>query len=131
MGGKAIPRSALRSLVPSDAMRRNRLHEIRLSLTPGVKVLQWRDDSHNGGRHFSSTYHSLHVRIRVLGFLITSAYNSKFVLLLYLFLYSGLYKSYTRLEMLQHRMIGLVQFSTLSAFDTSLKLYTFFSIYTI
>jgi len=37
VGGKAIPRSALRSLVPSDAMRRNRLHEIRISLTPGVE----------------------------------------------------------------------------------------------
>ena len=53
--------------------------------------LCFRDDSHKRGRHFSSTYHSPHDRIRVLGFFIISAYNSKFVLLLDLFLHPSLY----------------------------------------
>ncbi len=50
-----------------------------------------RDGFHQRGRHFSSTYHSPHDRIRLLGFFIISAYISKFVLLIHLFLYSGLY----------------------------------------
>ncbi|MGM3305196.1 HNH endonuclease [Anabaena sp. WFMT] len=45
------------------------------------RKLAYRTGGHKKGRHFSSTYHSPHDRIRLLGFFIISAYNSNFVLL--------------------------------------------------